>query len=238
MKEKKTVLITGGAKRIGAALALHFSEKGYSVALHYNNSEDHAREVAAKIIERGGECRIYRENLLNLSHTLVERVLKDFPHLCLLINNASLFEHDSLRECDEDLWDRLWKVNFKAPFFLTREFALGVKKGAVLNITDCKVAGNDPEHFTYLLSKKALQEFTFLAARELAPYIRVNAIAPGHILKANSTTITSPDIRSVNTIITEEKPGIMGILGAADYLTVNESVTGQCLYVDGGQNLF
>lgn len=238
MAHKGTVLITGGAKRIGKAMALALADQGYNIALHCNHSQKEAEEVAKAIHAKGGKARVYVCDLSSSTgiEPMVSQVFKDFPDCNILINNASVFERFSFNETDESLFDQHFNVNFKAPFFLTQYFARHCKQGQVVNMLDSYTSKHKSPYFAYLLTKKALHEFTKMAALTLGPAIRVNGIAPGltELSEEKDSTLlrkkeTSLPLRHIVTM--------KEIVAAVQELINAEYLTGQVLNVDGGEHL-
>ncbi len=233
-----TALITGGAKRIGRAVALALADRGFDIALHYGRSEDAAREAAGEIEARGRRCRLFQCNLADFGEVrgLVPAVTKTCPDLSLLVNNASLFERARLAETDEDLYDRQFAVNLKAPFFLSRDFARHAGAGQIINLVDQRITRSAPAHMAYTLTKKALAAFTEMAARDLAPEIRVNGVCPGLILPPPGKTAShlSPLVERVPL---RRRGSVDDIVATVLYLVESEYVTGQLLFVDGGEHI-
>ena len=184
MTNGKSALITGGAKRIGKAIAVHLAESGFDIALHYNTSKKEALETAREIKGLGQKCLIFKCDFNKISNTLslIKEVKKSFPSLNLLINNASIFKEGLLTNTDVNQFENHFNINLKTPFFLSRDFAKLCKRGHIINILDTNITRKHSKYFSYNLSKKMLHEFTKMAAVELAPNIRVNAVAPGPIL--------------------------------------------------------
>ncbi len=238
MAKKGAVLVTGGAKRIGRAIALALAGRGYNIALHYLTSEPEARELQSKIEAMNVRCRLFECDLADVKKvsTLIPSVLESFPDLEILVNNASIFVPKRFLDTSEDFLDRLFTVNFKAPFLLTRDFARHVRKGQVVNLLDTKITKNLREHFVYALTKKALADFTRMAARELAPEIRVNGICPGLIL---SPPGEDPGyLERAAERIPLGRPGHPeNIASALCFLIENTFVTGELVFVDGGEHL-
>ncbi|MDX9754418.1 MAG: SDR family oxidoreductase [bacterium] len=238
MKTKGTVLITGGAQRIGRYLALHLAEEGYDIALHYNHSLEMARETADSIQGLGRRCTLFKADFGQMADVrrLIPEVIVACPDCCILVNNASIFEKANLLETEEDLFDRHFQINFKTPFFLTRDFARRVSEGQVINLIDTKAARTVVEYFAYTLTKKALLEFTRMAAKALGPGIRVNGIAPGLILPPPGEDEAYLQDRC-HSVPLKRIGSPEGILCALRYLLENEFTTGDCLYIDGGEHL-
>lgn len=238
MSRKQAVLITGGAKRVGAVLCEYFAERGYDIALHYSTSQKQARALQAKIKKRGVACEIFCHDLRDAPGlpSLMRQVKKSMPHCIALINNASIFERAKLMETDIALFDRQVAVNFKAPFFLTRAFAGAFGKGAVVNIMDTDIVKTQGSNFIYLQSKKMLADFTQMAARELGPKIRVNGVCPGTMLPSEG--FDAAYIKRFAQRLPLKKTAIpLDVAGAALWLCESPALTGQLIFVDGGQHL-
>ncbi len=234
----QAVLVTGGAKRIGREIALFLAEKGYDIALHFGSSEKEAKEVSGLVAEKGRRCRLFQCDLGDMKavSSLIPDVRRSFPDLSLLVNNASIFKRARFMETDFDLFDRHFNINFKTPFFLSRDFARLCKTGQIINILDTKISKTLIEYFVYTLSKKALFEFTKMAAKELGPHIRVNGIAPGLILPASD--MREKDFEKMGDHIPLQKTGNpQAIIQAVDFLIGNDFVTGETIFVDGGEHL-
>ncbi|NBX04169.1 MAG: SDR family NAD(P)-dependent oxidoreductase [Alphaproteobacteria bacterium] len=177
-------LVTGGAKRLGREIALTLAARGYDIALHYNASRIDAEKTAAEIEQAGVSCTLFAADLSDIMQceALVDSVFQAFPHVNVLVNNASIFERGELKETTLELLARHMRINFEAPVFLTQAFAERCKNGAVVNMVDARVHQKKHPYMAYLLSKKALLNFSHMAAVELAPHIRVNAVCPGFVI--------------------------------------------------------
>ena len=236
--KKKAALITGGAKRIGRAIALHLAKRGFDIALHYNASKTEAYSLAKEIEKTNRKCKLFQCNLTNTNRILqlIKKVKKQFPDLSLLINNASVFKGGTLLETDLMLFEETFSVNFRAPFFLSRDFGRVIKNGHIINILDTNIKRQKTKYFAYTLSKKILYELTKLSASELTPHVRVNAIVPGAILPPVGKGKNYMKQRA--KLIPLKRTGdINDILLGIDFLLANNFVTGECLYIDGGENL-
>lgn len=232
----KAALITGGAIRLGKALALGVARKGYDVILHYNSSEEAALSTCREIENLGVGCHCIQQDLESTEQleSLVERARDREPGLQLLINSASVYDAGSIVETTEEIFDRQMNVNLKAPFFLSRAFRKVVGQGSIVNILDNKIGFNQYHYAAYLLSKKMLAEFTRLASLEFAPDIRVNGISPGVILPA---TVRSAEYMAwrIEAIPLKRKGETEHIVRALHYLMENDFVSGQILTVDGAE---
>jgi pteridine reductase len=237
---KQTALITGASKRVGKAIAEHLAEKGWNIAIHFNTSEKPAEvlvnELSAKFSEQ--KFQSFKSNLSDIGQviTLIPKVLAAFGEIQLLVNNASVFDPGYLKLTQPDLFDEQINVNLKAPFFLIRDFANLCKTGNIINFVDTRITSNNSNFAAYSLSKKGLWDLTKMASLELAPDIRVNAIAPGVTL--------APEEKDENYLlnlaqnIPMKKPGGLDpIIKSIDYILENNHLTGQLIFADGGENL-
>ena len=234
----KAALITGGGKRLGKAISLSLAERGYDIAIHYNRSDKEAKETADLIREKGREAEIFQSNLSDISQvrSLIPTVFEVFPQCSILVNSASIFENIGFNDVTEEIFERDFNTNFKAPFFLSQDFSKGDDAELIINMLDMRINKIETEHFTYNLTKKALRDFTLMAAKALGPKIRVNGICPGPILPPPDKDIKYLEQIAKNTPL--QKPGNPDyIITAVKYLLDNSFVTGQCLFVDGGQHL-
>lgn len=234
----KAALITGGAKRIGKALALDLAIKGYDIAIHYNSSEIEAEKTKNEIKKFGTTCKSFKCDLENTNDVLelVSEVKKSFPNLYILVNNASIFDNIGFMEVTPDFFDKDFGVNFKAPFFLSQSFAKNIDEGLIINFLDTRINRTTTEHFVYNLSKKCLYHFTRMAAKELAPRIRVNGICPGPILPPPGES--KEYLEEIVEKVPMKKTGDTSyIVNAFNYLLENDFTTGECLFVDGGKHL-
>jgi NAD(P)-dependent dehydrogenase (short-subunit alcohol dehydrogenase family) len=234
----KAALITGSAKRIGKEVAIALAKDGIDIAIHYNKSKDQAYKLQSQIRELGVRCEVFEGDLShNCYKVLIQKILKEFPNLDILINNASIFEKTPLLKTNLDQFDRHFNINFKAPFFLTQYFATLVKKGVVINFLDGRVNKTSKEYFSYLLTKKILHDFTKMSAIELGPDIRVNGVAPGITEFSLDIDDQSYFKKIVNMLPLRRIAKRDEITNAVKVLIQNDALTGQVLFVDGGENL-
>ena len=239
----KTILITGAAKRIGREMAKAFFDRGWDIIIHFNNSIEDAQSLADQMnAQRSNSALIIQANLDHAKdiEKLADQALSKNSRIDALINNASTFYPTPIGNFTEDNWEALMGSNLKAPLFLIQEFCEELKKnsGFIINVTDINVDKALINHSIYLAAKSGLQTLTRALAKELAPDIRVNAIAPGAILEPPNVEWT---IEQKNKIINSVPMARMGtekdIVDAAIYLSEAEYVTGQILNIDGGKSL-
>jgi NAD(P)-dependent dehydrogenase (short-subunit alcohol dehydrogenase family) len=237
----EAVIITGGAKRLGAEIAMYFAEKNNDIALHYNNSHDKAVNLQSKIRALGVNCELFRHDLRDVSGIpkLMAEIKAKMPNVTTLINNASVFGRGKFLETSEELFDEQFATNFKAPFFLTQEFVkvFASNSGAnIINMLDSNITKNGGSHFAYLLSKKTLAEFTKMAARDLGAKVRVNGVCIGGVLPADEADAAYIEkLKNINPL--QKNPSALQVAEAVYYLSKNSELTGQFLFIDGGQNL-
>lgn len=229
----KTALVTGGAVRIGRAICEKLAGEGARVVIHYRSSRGEALALAKAL---GGVAIRSGLDSEKACARLVERTVKAAGPLDILVNNAACFDKQSLRETAEKNVKALFWPNLFAPLFLMKALAAQNRPAAVVNLLDRRIASLDTSCVPYVLTKKALAELTRMAAIELAPAIRVNAVAPGAILpppgKGRDYLYDRAGPVPLKRQVT---PG--DVADAVVYLLHSESITGQIIYVDGGQNL-
>jgi len=236
------VLITGAGRRIGRRLAEALAEDGHDLVLHYRSSRVETEGLARDLADRHGvTCIALGADLGQLAQVeeLLPRAHAALGPIDLLINNASLFEDDTLETLDAATWQGHLDVNLRAPVLLSRAFARLLpagQTGHIVNLLDRKVANLRPDYFSYTVSKAALLAATQLLAMELAPRIRVNAVAPGLVLPSGG--------QSEAAFAAEQRRAPLGmnadptmIADAVRYLNGAAAVTGQVLFVDGGEHL-
>jgi len=239
----KRILITGAAKRIGKEMALSFFKKGWDIVIHFNASKDEAESLADQMnAERFNSAMLVQANLDNTNEVekLVAKIQSNNISIDALINNASTFYPTPIGTFSEEDWDALMGSNLKAPLFLIQSFHKQLKKnkGFIINITDINVDKALVNHSIYLAAKSGLQTLTKALAKELAPHIRVNAIAPGAILEPPNTEWTSEQKNKIIDAVPLKRMGSeKDIVDAAIYLSEAEYVTGQILNIDGGKSL-
>ena len=232
-------IITGGAKRIGAEIARYLHDHHYNIVIHYNKSFAEAKALAADLNKlRIDSAVIVQGDLLNENSyiDIVNAAINQWGCIDVLINNASLFLHTPFLKSNSAAWDNMLTTNVKASYFLSQLVAphLSKNKGSIINISD--IYANIPkyEHSIYSLTKAALNSMTKSLAQELAPNIRVNAIAPGAILLANTNTM--PEIMP-DTSLLKYKPCAKDIAEAVYFAMQHKFLTGQIIQIDGGASV-
>ncbi|MEM9755610.1 MAG: SDR family oxidoreductase [Pseudomonadota bacterium] len=244
-------LVTGAGHRLGRAMAVALAEDGHDVAVHYASSAAGAEETVAEITALGRRAVALQADLLDHAATeaLVPRAAEALgAPLSVLINNASIFEYDTLATATADSWDRHIGSNLRAPVFLSQAFADQAPKpsvdamgeplaeAAIINMVDQRVRKLTPEFMTYTIAKMGLWAFTRTAAQALAPAIRVNAIGPGPTLQGGRQSAEHfAKQRAATTLARGSNPA--DIVGAMRYLLSAPGVTGQLICADGGQHL-
>ena len=238
--EANKIIITGGATRIGAAIANKLSGPGVEIVIHYNKSKLNAEKLKKKLSKNLTKVYLIKGDLSKESD--LKKIVKfckiKLKYFDCLINNASMFENDKLENFTTDSWGKHLRTNLRAPALLSKEFAKNVKgeNNNIINIIDQRVFKLTPFFFSYTISKTGLYTMTKTSAISLAPKIRVNGIAPGPTLKNKRQSekhfkkqyLATPLKRQVN---------VSEICNAVDFFIKNRSITGQVLAVDSGQNL-
>lgn len=237
----KVALVTGGAVRIGKALALALAGRGVKIALHYGHSAEAAEQTLAAIRELGCEAETFMADLSEsgAATDLIKRVHDNFGRLDILINSAAIFLPGGITDTSEHDWDRQFAINLKSPFFLARAFALRHppgESGLIVNIADWRAFRPGPEYLAYTLTKAGIVAMTQSLASALAPQIRVNAIAPGAILPPPGKD--DAYLKHLAEKIPLARSGspeelVKGLL----YLAEADFVTGEVLFIDGGEHL-
>ena len=240
---KKTIFITGAAKRIGKEIALCFSEMGWNIIIHYNSSKNDAQVLANEINGNNPDSAITVQGNLDVKED-VEKVINEvrdaFPTIDLLINNASTFYPTPIEDISEEHWDKLVGSNLKGPLFLIKGLKDKLKesKGSIINITDTNLSKGVANYSIYSAAKAGLESITKGLARELAPDIKVNAIAPGAMLEPPDVTWTEEQKSKVISSIPLNRMGsVEDISEAVKFLAKSNYITGQIIKVDGGRSL-
>ncbi len=238
-------LITGAAQRIGKAISAVLHAQGYHVVIHYNHSQQAASEWVDQLNERRAQsASLLQGDLLQTSMIpgLVQQIVDQHGQLNVLINNASSFYPTPLGDCQEAQWEKLMGTNLKAPLWLAQaaKDALIASRGQIINITDIHATRPLKHYACYSVAKAGLTQLTRVLAKELAPWVRVNAVAPGAIAwpqgKATLTAASKAKIIEETALKRSGSPD--DIARAVLFLLQAEYITGQTLRVDGGRHLY
>jgi NAD(P)-dependent dehydrogenase (short-subunit alcohol dehydrogenase family) len=244
-------LVTGAGKRLGRAMALYLAARGHDVALHYATSATEAESAADAVRALGRRAVTVQADVLVEAEvaTLVARAHDGLDQpLTVLVNNASIFEYDTIHIATRTSWDRHFESNLRAPFVLIQGFAAQVPppdmdtmgepvaQGLVVNMIDQRVRNLTPEFMSYTLAKMGLWALTQTAAQALAPAVRVNAIGPGPTLRGGRQSLDHFARQRAATIL-KRGANPDDITAALGYFLDAPGITGQLLCVDGGQHL-
>ncbi|MBN2308344.1 MAG: SDR family oxidoreductase [Candidatus Hydrogenedentes bacterium] len=234
----RTALVTGGAKRLGRAIAHALAEAGADVIIHYRSSAGEAGELAAELQAMGRRAWLVSADLEDPAQAdgLLDQAVELAGPVDILVNNASVFPESRLADFSpEHLYTNI-NINALAPALIARRFAAQERPGDVLNLLDCRIADYDDAHAAYHLSKRMLFTLTRMMALEFAPAVRVNAIAPGLILAPEGKGDAYLDsLATTNPLKRHGTPG--DIASAAVFLLSSPFITGQVLFVDGGRHM-
>jgi len=239
---EKTVFITGGAKRIGASMANYFHERNYKVVFHYNKSRKEAENLLRELNDKDADsCFAIQSDFSSLDsiESTVSEFYKVSEKIDVLINNASSFYPTPLQDATEEQWNDLLGTNTTTPLFLIKGFQEGLKKtrGSVINISDSLAPRGIKNFSLYSSAKGALETLTKSLAKELAPEVRINAVAPGIILWPENGEIDEEEKNNILKKVDLGRAGNpMDISSAVYFLTEANYITGQTLRVDGGRS--
>jgi len=232
-------LVTGSARRLGFAIAEGLARDGYAIGLHYHQSGVDALDVARRFEEIGVPVLLLPADLSKPEQvTTMFNKLDACPwELKVLVNSAAVMPRQSLLEITPDEWDSVMDINLKAPWLCAREASRRMQgEGVIINLSDAGLSKNWTHYSAYQVAKTGLEKMTRLLARELAPDIRVNAIAPGLVLKSDD--ITEEQWQAlVDRLPLKKSTGVEPIVEAVRFLINNSHITGQILTVDGGYQL-
>ncbi len=244
-------LVTGAGARLGQAMAVYLAERGYDVAVHYGGSREGALETLEQVVKAGQRGVTLQADLLDKAQTqaLLPQAAEALggPITCL-INNASIFEPDTLQSATRESWDRHIESNLRAPFVLSQAMvaqnllatpdAAGepVAAGLIVNMLDQRVRKLTPDFASYTIAKMGLWALTQTAAQSAAPHVRVNAIGPGPTLQGSRQSEADFAVQRASTVL--KRGADQGdICAALGFLLDAKAVTGQLICVDGGQHL-
>jgi pteridine reductase len=240
----RVALVTGAAKRIGAAIARALHADGYALALHYRGSADAMQALAGELeAARPDSTLVLQAELADVEQlpALVTRTVERFGRLDALINNASAYYATPVGTTTPQQWDELFASNARAPFFLSQAAAPHLKDsgGAIVSIADIYAQRPLPEHTVYCMAKAALVMMTQSLARELGPHVRVNAIAPGNILWSENQVKAETQAVLEERVPLQRQGSPEDIVSAVRWLLDgNGYVNGQIITIDGGRSVF
>ena len=238
--EARKIIITGGATRIGAAIARKLSGRNIEILIHYNKSKLKAENLKEELQKNGSKIYLVKGDLSR--ETDVNKIIKfaksKLKYFDCLINNASLFENDKLENFSTKSWGKHLRTNLRTPALLSKEFSKNIKgrNNNIINIIDQRVFKLTPFFFSYTISKMGLYTLTKTSAMSLAPNIRVNGIAPGPTIKNKRQSIKHFKKQYVATPL-KKQVDVIEICNAVDFFIKNSSITGQILAIDSGQSL-
>ena len=243
--KNKVVLITGGAKRVGATICRELHAHGANLMIHYNTSKQEAKALQAELnLQRADRVSIIQGNLLNMAvvTSLVSETTKRFNKLDILINNASTYEPTDIGKINEENWHDLVGSNLKAPMFLAQAAAPILKKhqGCIINITDMHIEHPKKGYVVYSVAKAGLVTLTKSLAQELSPEVRVNAVAPGPVLWPENNPQFDEVYRQrvISQTLLKRVGEPTDVAKAVKFLAADAPfITGHVLTVDGGRSL-
>jgi pteridine reductase len=234
----RAALVTGGAVRLGRAIALGLAARGADIALHYRSSEAAADRTAEEIRALGRRCALVQADLRKAEapQEIFEAAGAFFGKVDILVNSAAVFERGTLAQTTPDLWEKTVAINLRAPFFLSRAFSAQTRSGDIVFLADARAGRPGTEYLAYTITKTAVVCLTRSLAKSLAPGIRVNAVAPGAILPPPGEG--EDYLRRLIPRIPLGRSGtpddiVRGVL----YLLESPFVTGEVLRIDGGENM-
>ena len=238
--EARKIILTGGATRIGAAIAEKISGSNKEIIIHFNKSKSKAESLKRKLQNYGTKVYLIKADFSKEKDVkkFIKLAKSKLKYFDCLINNASLFENDKLENFNTNSWEKHLSVNLRAPALLSKEFSKNVKgkNNNIINIIDQRVFKLTPYFFSYTISKTGLFTLTKTSAMSLAPNIRVNGIAPGPTIKNKRQSEKHFRKQYLATTL-KRQVNVQEICNAVDFFIKNSSITGQILAIDSGQSL-
>ena len=242
MASRPVVLVTGAARRLGRAIALHLGDAGYDVAVHFHRSAAEAEDTAEALTRAGARAATFAADLSDEAacRTLLPAVVARLGHVDAVVNNASVFEYDAPASFGHAAMDRHWRANVAPAVLLSQALHAHMQDrgttGCVVNLIDQKLWNPNPDYFSYTLSKAALEAATTMLAQALAPRLRVCGVAPGVTLVSGAMTPSEfTQAHALTPLARSSTPD--DVARAVRYLLESPAVTGTTLLVDGGQHL-
>jgi len=238
--EARKIIITGGATRIGAAIAEKLSGPNKEITIHFNRSKLKAENLKKKLQKSGAKVYLVNGDLSKEKdiYKIIKFSKSKMKFFDCLVNNASLFENDKLENFSSKSWEKHISINLKAPALLSKEFSKNTrgKNNNIINIIDQRVFKLTPYFFSYTISKTGLYTLTKTSAMSLSPNIRVNAIAPGPTIKNQRQSEKHFRNQYIATPL-KKQVEVREICNAVDFFIKNRSITGQVIAIDSGQSL-
>jgi NAD(P)-dependent dehydrogenase (short-subunit alcohol dehydrogenase family) len=232
-----TILVTGGAKRVGRVIVQHLASLGAKVYIHYNNSEAEAQSLATELCNKGMAVNLIQADLAQAAQ--LHELATSIPDLDVLINNASVYPRTPIHQIDLTVWSDVFAVNLFAPAILATEYGRQMvkrKKGIIINISDANVQAPYRHYAPYLASKAALEMVTRSLALEFAPWVRVNAVAPGAVLL--NENVSEHTREKITRRVPLERIGTPeDVAQTVSFLIECDYITGAVIPVDGGASL-
>lgn len=236
----RVALVTGAGRRVGRAIATALGGRQMHVAVHYNGSAEGARETAADIERGGGKATVFQADLSqpDAPARLVDDVARTLGSLDVLVNSAAIMERTPLDSVTPAQWDAMFALNSRAPFFaaLAARAHMAARGGAIVNIADLAALETWPAYVPHGLSKGVVIDMTRALARQLAPEVRVNAIAPGVIVLPEGWQAEVGERLRLTTPL-KRLGSVNDVVGAVIYLLEADYVTGETIVVDGGRHV-
>ncbi|MHB2154970.1 SDR family NAD(P)-dependent oxidoreductase [Calditrichota bacterium GD2] len=238
--KEKIVLITGGAVRLGRAIALELAARGATICCHYHQSAAAAEELKKEIEHKGGKIRLFRADLEQAKEAeeLAEAVWQKTGRIDVLVNNAALFFKTPFGKVTEAEWDQFFNLNLKSVFFLSQKIGmrmLAQKSGKIINIGDSGAIHPFPSYIPYSISKAGVMALTTALAKALAPYVQVNCINPGPVLMPASFPQAEKQYAIDQTLLKREGSAYDIARTVRFLVEDSDYITGACINVDGGR---
>lgn len=239
----KTAIVTGGAIRVGKAIALALAAEGCDVLVHYGRSAGPAQETRAELEALGVRAELFSANLAesDAPQRVMDAALERFGGVDILVNSAAIFpESDTFFDTDAELFSNLMNINLRAPFLLSQVFAKALGKarqGKIINVTDARIFRSQPDHFVYRFTKLSLHAMTEMAPQVLGPNITVNAVALGAILPPPGMDASYLENLAA-TRVPIRRPGDAEIVAQnVVHLLHQDFINGVTIKLDGGEFL-
>ncbi len=237
---EKYAIVLGSSQRLGRSIALYFAKKGYHIAIHYKCDIQSAQETLALVEQLGVKGILVQKDITHIEEieALLKEVLTHFPYLNTVVNCVSIFEKGDIEQVDEQQWEQDQAIHQKGPFFLTKALYEYTKREkqelALIHLTDAHTRHPKASRPSYYVAKSALEAQIRVAAVSVAPYMRVNGVAPGLIIPNNEKEALY-FVKREQEIPLKALATTSDIAKAVYFLAHNRAITGQTLIVDGGE---